>query len=63
MVAFEEGVSFDLRRASAGRTVQSLKSGEGFVFDFRGPGDVMVQSRSPDALVQWLTTVLPFSRS
>ncbi len=63
MVAFQEGVSFDLRRAASGRTVQTLKSGEGFVFDFRGPGDVMVQSRNPDALVQWLTTVLPFSRA
>lgn len=63
MVAFSEGVTFSLRRASSGRTVQSLKSGEGFVFDFRGPGEVMVQSRNPDALVQWLTTVLPFSRS
>ena len=63
MVAFDEGVTFELRRAAAGRTVTSLKSGEGFVFDFRGPGDVMVQSRNPDALVQWLTTVLPFSRA
>jgi len=50
-------------RAAAGRTIQTLKSGEGFVFDFRGPGEVMIQSRNPDALVQWLTTVLPFSRS
>ncbi|WP_217913592.1 TIGR00266 family protein [Miltoncostaea marina] len=63
MVAFSETVGFDLRRAAGGRTIQSLKSGEGFVFDFRGPGEVMVQSRNPDALVQWLTTVLPFSRS
>ena len=52
MVAFDEG-----------RTIQSLKSGEGFVFDFDGPGEVMVQSRNPDALVEWLTNVLPFSRS
>lgn len=63
MVAFDEGVTFDLRRAAGGKTMQSLKSGEGFVFDFRGPGEVMVQSRSPAALVQWLTTVLPFSRA
>jgi uncharacterized protein (TIGR00266 family) len=63
MVAFDEGVTFDLRRAAGGKTIQTLKSGEGFVFDFRGPGEVMVQSRNPDALVQWLTTVLPFSRS
>ncbi len=63
MVAFDEGVNFSLRRAAGGKTVQTLKSGEGFVFDFRGPGEVMVQSRNPDALVQWLTSVLPFSRS
>jgi uncharacterized protein (AIM24 family) len=63
MVAFDEGVTFGLRRAASGRTIQSMKSGEGFVFDFEGPGEVMVQSRNPDALVQWLTTVLPFSRS
>jgi uncharacterized protein (TIGR00266 family) len=63
MVAFAETVTFSLRRASSGKTVQSLKSGEGFVFDFRGPGDLMVQSRNPSALVDWLTTVLPFSRS
>ncbi len=63
MVAFDESVTFSLRRAAGGKTVQTLKSGEGFVFDFTGPGEVMVQSRNPDALVQWLTTVLPFSRS
>lgn len=63
MVAFDESVNFSLRRAAGGKTVQTLKSGEGFVFDFRGPGEVMVQSRNPDALVQWLTSVLPFSRS
>jgi uncharacterized protein (TIGR00266 family) len=63
MVAFEEGVTFELRRAAGGRTMQTLKSGEGFVFDFRGPGEVMVQSRNPSALIDWLTTVLPFSRS
>jgi uncharacterized protein (TIGR00266 family) len=63
MVAFEEGVTFKLRRAAGGRTMQTLKSGEGFVFDFRGPGEVMVQSRNPSALIDWLTTVLPFSRS
>ncbi|MGD9573005.1 MAG: TIGR00266 family protein [Thermoleophilia bacterium] len=63
MVAFQEGVSFTLRRAAQGKTMQSLKSGEGFVFDFRGPGELMVQTRNPSALIDWLTTVLPFSRS
>ena len=63
MVAFDETVTFSLRRAVGGKTIQSLKSGEGFVFDFRGPGEVMIQSRNPGALITWLTTVLPFSRS
>jgi uncharacterized protein (TIGR00266 family) len=63
MVAFEEGVTFRLRRAGEGRSMQSMKSGEGFVFDFEGPGEVMVQSRNPSALIDWLTTVLPFSRA
>lgn len=63
MVAFDEGVTFGLRRAVEGRSIQSMKSGEGFVFDFEGPGEVMIQSRNPDALVGWLTTVLPFSRA
>lgn len=63
MVAFDETVTFSLRRAAAGKTIQSLKSGEGFVFDFRGPGELMVQSRNPGALISWLTTVLPFSRA
>jgi uncharacterized protein (TIGR00266 family) len=61
MVAYDSTVSATLRRVST--TMQSLKSGEGFVFDFTGPGRLYVQSRNPTALVQWLTTALPFSRS
>jgi uncharacterized protein (TIGR00266 family) len=63
MVAYDEGVTFNLRRASQGRTIQSIKSGEGWVFEFTGPGDVMTQTRNPDALIGWLTNTLPFSRS
>ena len=62
MVAFEEGVQMTLRRAVEGRSIQSLKSGEGFVFEFEGPGEVLTQTRNPGALVSWLTTVLPFQR-
>jgi uncharacterized protein (AIM24 family) len=40
-----------------------MKSGEGFVFDFAGPGRVMIQARNPRALISWLTSELPFSRS
>ena len=41
----------------------SLKSGEGVVFEFTGPGEVLMQSRNPGALIAWLTQVLPFTRS
>jgi uncharacterized protein (TIGR00266 family) len=63
MVAFEEGVQMTLRRAVEGRSIQSLKSGEGFVFEFVGPGEVLTQTRNPGALVGWLTTALPFERA
>jgi uncharacterized protein (AIM24 family) len=52
-----------LRRAVEGRSIQSLKSGEGFVFEFEGPGEVLTQTRNPGALVSWLTTILPFQRA
>ena len=39
--------------------VQMLKSGEGFVFDFTGPGWVMTQSRNPSALEAWMRQVMP----
>ncbi len=61
MVAYDDGVTMTLRRAASG-SLTSLKSGEGFVFDFSGPGEVMVQTRNPSELITWLTTVLPFSR-
>ncbi len=63
MVAFAEGVQMTLRRAVEGRSIQSLKSGEGFVFEFEGPGEVLTQTRNPGALVSWLTTALPFQRA
>ena len=63
VVAYDAGVQSRLRRAVEGRSVQSLKSGEGFVFDFTGPGRVMIQTRSLRALIDWLTTELPFSRN
>ena len=61
MVAYDDGVTMNLRRAASG-SLTSMKSGEGFVFDFTGPGEVMVQTRNPSELITWLTTVLPFSR-
>ena len=41
---------------------KSFTSGEGFVFEFRGPGQVWTQTRSQADLIAWLTKELPFSR-
>lgn len=63
VVAFDASMQSRLRRAVEGRSIQSLKSGEGFVFDFAGPGKLLIQTRNPKALVEWLTQELPFSRN
>jgi uncharacterized protein (AIM24 family) len=42
--------------------MQTLKSGEGFVFEATGPGRIWTQTRNPQELVMWLTSELPFSR-
>lgn len=54
-VAAQTSVQYQLRRAAAGGLIQSAKSGEGFVFEFVGPGEVMMQSRNPSALVSYLS--------
>jgi uncharacterized protein (TIGR00266 family) len=61
LVAYTDGVSFTTRKVTSG-LMQTLKSGEGLVFEFTGPGRVWTQTRNIDELVGWLTTVLPFSR-
>lgn len=54
MVAYDEGVTSTLRRVAG--TMTSLKSGEGFVFEFTGPGEVWTQSRNPSWLIQWIAS-------
>ena len=39
--------------------MQTLKSGEGLVFDFTGPGWVMTQTRNPSALEAWIRQIMP----
>lgn len=53
VVAYDLGMQFRMRRAVAGRTIQSMKSGEGFVFDFTGPGRVLLQTRNPESFAEW----------
>ena len=56
MLAFADTVSYDLRRAVEGKTIQSMKSGEGWVFHFTGPGDIMVQTRNQSQLIAWINS-------
>ncbi|MDO8188874.1 TIGR00266 family protein [Conexibacter sp. JD483] len=62
VVAFDPSTSFTTRKVSSG-IMNTLKSGEGLVMEFTGPGRVLTQTRTPNALIAWLTTELPFSRS
>lgn len=61
LVAFDPSVAFITRKVTKG-VMQTLKSGEGFVMEFTGPGRVLSQTRNPQGLVGWLTEELPFSR-
>lgn len=59
VVAYQLDVRFQMRRAARGRSLQSMKSGEGWVFDFSGPGRVLLQSRNPDAFAEWAASLAP----
>ncbi|OQS15838.1 TIGR00266 family protein [Nocardia donostiensis] len=58
VVAYDLVMNFTIRRAVSGRSLQSLKSGEGLVFDFVGPGRVLLQTRNPSAFSSWIGSVV-----
>jgi uncharacterized protein (TIGR00266 family) len=58
VVAFGGTVTSQLRKV-AGGLVQTMKTGEGLVFDFTGPGWVMTQTRNPSALEAWIKGLMP----
>ena len=58
VVAFGSTVTSQIRKI-AGGIVQTLKSGEGLVFDFTGPGWVLTQTRNPSALAAWIRQLMP----
>lgn len=59
VVAYDLGISFRLRRAVEGRSIQSVKTGEGLVFEFTGPGRIFLQTRNPDAFQDWIKNNAP----
>ncbi len=62
MVAFHESVTMELKKAAASGW-KSMKSGEGLVFVFTGPGELVMQSRNPDDIVQYIAANMPGSRN
>lgn len=58
VLAYGPTVNSQIRKVATG-IMQTLKSGEGYVFDFTGPGWVMTQTRNPSALAAWIRTVAP----
>jgi uncharacterized protein (TIGR00266 family) len=58
LVAFDEGVSYELNKAAKG-LMSTLKSGEGLVARMTGPGSVYVQTRTPATFAGWLSPFLP----
>jgi uncharacterized protein (TIGR00266 family) len=61
IVAFDEGVTYAVRKAGSWKS--TVLGAEGLVTDFTGPGRVLLQTRSPQDLIGWLTANLPFSRT
>ena len=58
VVAYADTVQYQIRKVAQG-IIQSMKSGEGLVFDFVGPGQIMTQTRNPSALVSWIVSHVP----
>jgi len=61
LVAYDPGVQVTARKASTG-LMNTMKSGEGMVMDFMGPGRVVTQSRNPSGLIAWIASVIPGNR-
>ena len=57
VVAFGQGLTYDVRRVGGWKS--TLLSGEGLVCEFRGTGDLYLQSRSTQAFLSWLIPRIP----
>lgn len=57
IVGFDGTVQFNVKRVGGWKS--TLLSGEGLVVELTGPGRVLMQTRSEEALVGWLVPQLP----
>ena len=59
LVAWPEQMNYNIEKASASGWISSFTSGEGLVCRFRGPGNIMIQTRNPQVFGQWMNPLLP----
>src|SRR4051794_39519684 len=57
IVAFPTSMQYSLRKVGSWKS--TIFGGEGIVVDFTGPGDVYLQTRSPESFLGWLIPNLP----
>jgi len=57
VVAFTQGLAFEVRKIGSWKS--TLLGGEGLVCEFRGQGDLYLQTRSTQAFLSWLIPRLP----
>lgn len=57
IVGFDGSVGFNVRRVGGWKS--TLLSGEGLVVELTGPGRVLMQSRSEEALIGWIVPQIP----
>jgi uncharacterized protein (TIGR00266 family) len=57
LVAFEEGVQYEIRKAGGWKS--AILGGEGLVCHCTGPGRLFLQTRSEEAFLGWLLPKLP----
>ena len=57
MVAYTETMQMQLRKVTGG-LVQTFKSGEGLVFDFTGPGRLLIQTRNPNEFLGFISAAV-----
>jgi uncharacterized protein (TIGR00266 family) len=57
LVAFD--ASMDVQTRAVGGMKSTLLSGEGLVVEMNGPGRIFIQTRSPQALINWIIPQVP----
>jgi uncharacterized protein (TIGR00266 family) len=60
IVAFDSQMSYQIRKVGSWKS--TIFGGEGLVCEFTGPGDLYVQTRSPESFLNWLIPKLPSNR-